>query len=311
MLIRIALYLILALYVTLPATAQDYSAVERNGHAFADLKWWTPPAQQGNAKALVNMGFIYEKGIGVPKNLARAHSYYNLAFARSRGKVRKDAAERINKIMPKLTPELLKASSRFAGELWLIPPQIYLDQNDDGTFTISDLEQLGDIISEWLLWIFFLPGNYSIYLLISYIGAPGNLGNMGRFLEMSPTWYGGWISGIFSAVIWMIAYGVMLTIEDSYSKNALKLVRSLESFFSWIFGPIVRLFKKYRRAISLLFKLSLILLAVLAFIFLPFWVAIGSISIPALLGIFWLDARFMDRRIKRKYRRRPSKRDAE
>lgn len=64
------------------------------------------------------------------------------------------------------------------------------DVNGDDQFTI------GDIVL-WLKEAFFLPGDWSIWLLSETL--PG----MARFLELDASDYGGLLSGFLSAFIWL------------------------------------------------------------------------------------------------------------
>ena len=65
-----------------------------------------------------------------------------------------------------------------------------MDMNCDGVFSISD-------VAQWLLWIFFAPGDFLLSLLMKWPEAA-------TFLELSPTAYSGWISGTVSAIVWLI-----------------------------------------------------------------------------------------------------------
>ena len=82
MLRRIAKGLVLALLLTLPATAQDHqkgvAAYKRGDYATA-LKEWRPLAEQGHANAQDNLGLMYTKGLGVPQDYAAAAKWYRKA----------------------------------------------------------------------------------------------------------------------------------------------------------------------------------------------------------------------------------------
>ena len=43
------------------------------------MKWYRRAAEQGNAKALTDLGFCYSKGEGVAKDEVEAYAYSNLA----------------------------------------------------------------------------------------------------------------------------------------------------------------------------------------------------------------------------------------
>ena len=45
------------------------------------LKWYRLAADQGNAIAQYNLGFMYDNGQGVPQDYVRAHMWFNLSAA--------------------------------------------------------------------------------------------------------------------------------------------------------------------------------------------------------------------------------------
>ena len=64
------------------AAAQDYDAglaAAQSGDFATALREWTPLAEQGNAKAQHNLGFMYSNGQGVPQDDAEAVKWYRLA----------------------------------------------------------------------------------------------------------------------------------------------------------------------------------------------------------------------------------------
>ncbi len=79
---RTAIGLVLALLLTLPATAQDHqkgvAAYKRGDYATA-LKEWRPLAERGHANAQDNLGLMYTKGLGVPQDYAAAVKWYRKA----------------------------------------------------------------------------------------------------------------------------------------------------------------------------------------------------------------------------------------
>ena len=85
MLRRIAIVLVLALLVVLPATAQDYqraeAAFKRGDYAVA-LEQIRPLAEQGHALAQYSLGFMYAKGHGVPQDYVLAHMWFSLSAAK-------------------------------------------------------------------------------------------------------------------------------------------------------------------------------------------------------------------------------------
>ena len=65
------------------------------------------------------------------------------------------------------------------------------DMNADGVFTISDIGALFN-------WLFFAPGDLAIFVTITQFSTVAN------FLELSASFYGGWISGILSGLVFIV-----------------------------------------------------------------------------------------------------------
>ncbi len=79
---RIAIGVVLALLVALPATAQDFQkgrAAAQRGDYVTALKEWRPLAEQGHAMAQYKLGLIYERGQGVPKDYYDAVKWFRRA----------------------------------------------------------------------------------------------------------------------------------------------------------------------------------------------------------------------------------------
>jgi len=63
----------------LPAPSEEgWAAYQRGDYATA-LKLWRPLAAQGNAFAQSNLGFMYDSGQGVKRDLSEAAKWYRLA----------------------------------------------------------------------------------------------------------------------------------------------------------------------------------------------------------------------------------------
>ena len=76
----------LALAVLLGSTAVTWSAdyltgltAYRSGDHATALREWTPLAEQGDALAQSSLGFMYEKGRGVPPDYKTAVKWYRFA----------------------------------------------------------------------------------------------------------------------------------------------------------------------------------------------------------------------------------------
>ena len=73
-----------AIVVALSGTAQSQDwdkaiAAYNNGDYATALQEWRPLAEQGNAGAQFNLGFMYRNGYGVPQDDTEAMSWYRLA----------------------------------------------------------------------------------------------------------------------------------------------------------------------------------------------------------------------------------------
>ena len=77
-----AALLALVLALAAPVAAQDFAAgwaAYKRGDYAAALREFRPLADQGNAKALFNLGVMYDKGQGVPQDYAEAERWYRQA----------------------------------------------------------------------------------------------------------------------------------------------------------------------------------------------------------------------------------------
>ena len=54
------------------------------------LREWKPLAKQGNARAQVNLGRMYRRGAGIPKNLEIAVKWYRLAADQGHARAQND-----------------------------------------------------------------------------------------------------------------------------------------------------------------------------------------------------------------------------
>ena len=67
--------------------------------------------------------------------------------------------------------------------------------NFDKNTNINEKIPIGDI-TDWIIWLFFLPGNVFIHLLNDY------LPELAGFLQLSANSYDGVVAGIISTVVW-------------------------------------------------------------------------------------------------------------
>ncbi len=85
-------------------------------HAEA-AKWYRKAAEQGFASAQNSLGVMYEKGRGVLQDYVQAHKWFNLAASRhSRGKDRDIAVLNRNILAAKMTPAQIAEAQRLARE---------------------------------------------------------------------------------------------------------------------------------------------------------------------------------------------------
>jgi TPR repeat protein len=73
---------------------EDASAAYRQGDYAQAVKWYRLAADQGDADAQFNLGFMYASGQGVPKDYVLAYMWRNLAAAAaSDADIREQAAK--------------------------------------------------------------------------------------------------------------------------------------------------------------------------------------------------------------------------
>lgn len=154
------------------------------------FKKWKPLAENGDALAQSKLGLMYNNGKGVVKDYVQAYKWYTLAGANGIEK----ALKLRKKIDNRLTLKQISRAKRLARK-WVLVDNRFLffapDINLDGKFTISD-------VTIWSKWIFFYPGDFLAYLLIT------KWKPVSKFLEISKIPREGWGSGIISLVFWYI-----------------------------------------------------------------------------------------------------------
>lgn len=67
-------------------------------------KWYRRAADAGNADAQFSMGYLYEQGLGVPRNIVRAYADYLFAERDARDEVREAATLRRKKLLAEMRP---------------------------------------------------------------------------------------------------------------------------------------------------------------------------------------------------------------
>ena len=74
------------------------------------VKWYRLSAEQWNADAQSNLGFMYYKGQGVPQDYVLAHMWWNLSGSNGQ----KEGIEGRNIIEKRMTPQQIEKAQEFA-----------------------------------------------------------------------------------------------------------------------------------------------------------------------------------------------------
>ncbi|MFT5394725.1 MAG: hypothetical protein ACI8PT_004937 [Gammaproteobacteria bacterium] len=73
----------------------------------------------------------------------------------------------------------------------------------DGALELADLSQWLQWFWGWAQWVFFLPGDTALVVVIV------EFESVARKFGMTTAWYGGWFSGFVSALAWSILLGIV------------------------------------------------------------------------------------------------------
>ena len=76
--------------------------------------WYKKAAEQGDADAQFNLGFMYSKGLGVPQDYVQAHMWFSLLAPLGDDQ----AAKNRGTTAKQMTPAQITEAQRLAGE-WL------------------------------------------------------------------------------------------------------------------------------------------------------------------------------------------------
>ena len=83
------------------------------------MRWYRKAAEQGVAEAQSNLGAMYAKGLGVPRDYAEALKWFNLATSRSPpGKVHNRMVLARDFLAKRMTPAQIAEAQRLARE-WM------------------------------------------------------------------------------------------------------------------------------------------------------------------------------------------------
>ncbi len=92
------------------------AAYQRGDYATA-IREWRPLAEKGKANAQFRLGFMYEKGLGVPQDYAQAHMWFDLAASKfSAGEDRDKAVKYRDRVAKMLTPAQISEAEKLARE---------------------------------------------------------------------------------------------------------------------------------------------------------------------------------------------------
>jgi TPR repeat protein len=75
-------------------------------------RWYRKAADQGNTASQVSLGLMYNQGMGVPQDYVSAHMWFNLAAASGYA----GAANSRDDVATKMTPEQVAEAQRLARE---------------------------------------------------------------------------------------------------------------------------------------------------------------------------------------------------
>src|SRR5208337_3221263 len=94
---------------------EDGQAAVRNGDYATAMQYFRVLADQGNAVAQNNFGFMYDQGLGVPRDYAQAHMWYNLAASHAEDPAtRETAVKNRDDVAAKMTPAQIAEAQRLA-----------------------------------------------------------------------------------------------------------------------------------------------------------------------------------------------------
>jgi TPR repeat protein len=84
--------------------------------------WYRRSAEQGNAAAQHLLGLMYDKGFGVPPDHVLAHMWLNLAAARTRGDIHEDNVRLRDAVAGKMSLGQL-ADAQYLASAWVPKPE--------------------------------------------------------------------------------------------------------------------------------------------------------------------------------------------
>lgn len=98
---------------------EDAVAAYKRGDYATAYRLFKPMAEQGHAEAQYNLGGMYFRGQGVPRDFVLAHMWFNLSVSRvpaSEGETREATEIIIDLVASKMTPFQIAEAQRLARE---------------------------------------------------------------------------------------------------------------------------------------------------------------------------------------------------
>ena len=86
------------------------------------VRWYRLAADQGHARAQLNLGVKYRNGEGTPQDFVEAHMWANLAASQLSGEDRDLAVRHRDDLAAQMTPDQIAEAQRRARE-WTPPPE--------------------------------------------------------------------------------------------------------------------------------------------------------------------------------------------
>jgi len=86
------------------------------------VKWYRRAAEQGNVKGQSSLGAMYGMGLGVPQDKVQAHKWLNLAASRSTDEMRRVRGGSRDEVAARMTPKQIAEAQRLATE-WEPKPE--------------------------------------------------------------------------------------------------------------------------------------------------------------------------------------------
>ncbi len=98
---------------------EDGMDAHKSGDYATALRLWRPLAEQGNADAQFALGFMLERGQGVPRDRVQAHMLYSLAASSlPPGEDHDTAVKYRDAVASQMTPAQIAEAEKLARQWW-------------------------------------------------------------------------------------------------------------------------------------------------------------------------------------------------